>query len=204
MFGPNGDRLIDRLQRAGDIAGGAAEDGDIGEHLAVARAQRHRPIEHRAGAGIAQCGQRAGADAGAIGGVGAGRLADLVQRAARVALQQPGMSEQVPGLLDAGARLTGADDLRLRRDAVAEREIDPRLQQPRRDIRRIGLQRVHQLDPRGAHVARLERGPAALERARRNRRRRRARRARRRRKAQQHGLTAAAHIASSDRRASAG
>ena len=66
------------------------------------------------------------------------------------------------GLLGRHARLARPGDLRFRGDAVAERERDPRLQHARRLVVRIGLERVQQFHPRGADVAALERGGAAL------------------------------------------
>ena len=40
--------------------------------------------------------------------------------------------------------------------------MDPRLHDPRRLVVGIGLERVQELDPGGAHVAGVERGEAAL------------------------------------------
>ena len=83
-------------------------------------------------------------------GRGAGGLGE---RGAGVALEQFGVGEEMRGLGRGDAGLAGAHDLRFRRDAVAEREIDPRLHHPRGLVVRIGLERVQQLDPGGAHVA---------------------------------------------------
>ena len=84
------------------------------------------------------------------------------ERGTGVALKQFGVGEEVRGLGRRGAGLARALDLRFRRDPVAEREIDPRLHDPRGAVVRIGLERVEQLDPRGADVPRLERRHAAL------------------------------------------
>ncbi len=72
------------------------------------------------------------------------------------------MGEQVGGLIDRHAGLAGAGDLRFGGDAVAEREQDPRLHDPRGAIVAVGLQRVQELDPRGADVAGLPGGDAPL------------------------------------------
>ena len=72
------------------------------------------------------------------------------------------MGEKMGGLARRDARLAGAHDLRFGGDAVAESEVDSRLHHPRRFVFGIGLERVQQLDPGGAHVARVERGEAAL------------------------------------------
>jgi hypothetical protein len=77
-------------------------------------------------------------------------------------LQQAGVGEEVTGFADRYSGLTRARDLRLGRDAVAERQFDARAQHPRPPVVGIGLNRIQQLDPRGAHVARLERGQPAL------------------------------------------
>ena len=92
-------------------------------------------------------------------GRGAGGLGE---RGAGVALEQFGVGEEMGGLARRDARLAGAHDLQFGGDAVAEREIDPRLHHPRRFVLRIGLERVQELDPGGAHVAAVERGEAAL------------------------------------------
>ena len=45
---------------------------------------------------------------------------------------------------------------------LAQRELDAGLHEPRGAIVRVGLERVHELDPRGADIAALEGGEAAF------------------------------------------
>jgi len=165
IAGPGGDGAVDRLDRAGDIAVRAAEAGDVGPQVAVLGRRIDRAGE--LGGGIGAVAERRISAAGDAGGVGEMRGrggGGFAQRTLRVALEEPGVGEQVGGLGGGNARLAGADDLRFRRDPVAEREIDPRLHDAGRLVVRIGLERVQQLDPRGADIAGLEGGDAPLVR----------------------------------------
>ena len=161
IVGVGGDGAVGRLERAGDVAGGAAEAADVGPDEAVVRGDGERAVER--GAGLVIFAERhvgAAADPHRIGfvlGRGAGRFRE---RGAGIALKQFGVGEQMGELVGGHAGLAGADDLRFGGDAVAERELHPRLQHPRCLVVGIGLQRVQELDPGGADVPRLERGRA--------------------------------------------
>ena len=73
------------------------------------------------------------------------------------------MSEEVRGFGGRGAGLAAAHDLRFRGHAVAERQVNACLHQPSGAILRVLLQCVEQFHTRGAHVAKVERGNAALK-----------------------------------------
>jgi len=94
--------------------------------------------------------------------MGGRHLGELGQRGLGIALQQSGVGHEMAGRCDGHAGLAGAVDLRLGGNAVAQCELDPRLHDARGAVVGIGLERVHQLDPRSAHVPRLERGDTAL------------------------------------------
>ena len=114
------------------------------------------------GAIVAERHQGATADTRGIGQMLRRDCRALVERAARIVLKQPGMGEQVAGLVGRHARLPRPIDLRFRGDAVTEGKLDPRLHDPRGAVARIGLERVHELDPGRTDVAFLERPGAAL------------------------------------------
>ena len=164
---PRRHRPVGGVDRAGHVAIGAAEAGEVGPDPAVPGSERDGTVEGGLGAArIAERDQSAAGDARGISVMGGRRQGGLLERALRIALEQAGMGEQVTGLAGADAELARAHDLRFRRDAVAEREMDPRLHDPGGAILRIGLQRVEELDPRGADVALVERRhPPRIRRA---------------------------------------
>ena len=147
-----GDGAVGGLERAGDVAVRAAEAGDVGPDVAVLGRDDERAVE--GGERVAAVAERhvgAAADARGIGFVLAARRRPASASAARAS----------PWSNSAWARrcavsLAGTPDWRARAisdfggDAVAEREIDPRLHHPRRLVLGIGLERVQELDPGGA------------------------------------------------------
>jgi hypothetical protein len=158
-----GDSAVGRFERAGDVAIGASEAGDVGPDSAVVRREGEGAIEGDAPIGaVAQLEIGATADSRCIGLVGAIGTGRCGERGSGIALEQFGMGEEMRGLASGDASLARAHDLRFRGDAVAEREIDARLHHPRRLVAGIGLERVEQLDMGGAHIAQAEGGDSAL------------------------------------------
>ena len=133
------------------------------QRLAVVRRRPQRPVERRPG--ISAIAQRQIGAAGDPVGISPmlrhGRRGGA-ERALIVALKQAGKSEKVRDVGGGDPGPAGAGDFRFRRHAVAERELDPRLHDPRGAVVRIGLERVQELDPRSAHIARLIGGQTAL------------------------------------------
>ena len=130
-----GDGAVDGLERAGNVAAGAAEAGDVGPDGAVLGARRRARGRRRLCAAAILAERHLGAAADArrhrLRAPGAAPAASA--SAARASpCSRFGMGEEVRGLLDRNAGLAGAHDLGFGGDSVAEREMDPRLHDPGR------------------------------------------------------------------------
>ena len=98
IAGPGGDGTVGGLQRAGNVAGGLPEAGEIGPDVAVSRRGGQRPVEGSARVGtVAQRHISAPRDPLGVGEKWTTRLRGGAERALGVALQQPRLGEEMRG-----------------------------------------------------------------------------------------------------------
>ena len=136
------------------------EPGEIGAHQPIFGRQSHGPRQGLPRLAIPperpQCLPFETGTNSSRTGIGIAR-GSLGKRIGMAALQQRGGSKQMPDRPLLRSQRQRLFQFLLRALAVAEHQQGTRLQYPRPGQLRIGLDRVHQLDPRRAGIALVER-----------------------------------------------